>query len=247
MPNFFKGVGEFLLGKEPEIKQQQIEDRIKTDVSRPLSQFLSSKIGQGLPAYGKPLSTELEGESKFKDFLNIDPGEFFDKEIAQPSTQRFMEDMLPVIREGFAGELRGSGREGTETVAASKFARDLGIQGAEFKLALPAAQFEMASKMKAQRDTDARVEYAAWMKTLPELNPLIQQTLQFLGAPSGMDTVTALDPGSGGLINDFVRAVGGVCGAGGGGTDRTGSQGTQSAGNSASSSNFSQSRTDLGL
>lgn len=205
-------LSEFLFGSPAEVKTKTIEDPTKTAVSGPLSQYLSSRIGQGLPKYSEELTTPLDpgAVSSFKDFLALDAGEFFQEKVAAPATRRFKEDLLPVVREGFAGNLRGSGRIGTEFGLTEDLSVRLADMQGKFELELPKAQFELASARKAQLDHDVQVRYKAWLQTLPEFNPVINQAMQFLGVPSGFDTATFLDPGSEGSYADILKMAAGT-------------------------------------
>lgn len=207
MAGFFEDVGDFLFGTEPEIMTKEVRDPIKTAVSQPLSSFLSSKIGKGLPKYGGELYSEIDpqAESRYKEFMSLDAPTFFEEKVAQPAIRRFREDLLPDIKEGFAGSLRGSGRVGTELQAISKFSSDLAEKQGQFELSLPVQQLSMASKRKAQLDADFTKTYKEWYKSLPEMNPVLEQALGFLGSPTGVDVLTATDPGTEGSFIDLIK------------------------------------------
>lgn len=209
-------LGEFLFGKPPEIITKTMEDPIKTGVSRPLSSFLASNVGKGLPRYGGELSSKLdpEAESRYKEFISLDAPTFFEEKIASPATQRFQEDFLPVLRESFAGGLRGSGRVGSERQAINEFSQDLATQQGRFELELPASQFAMASTRKAQKDADLTRVYTDWYKSLPEMSPVLGQALQFLGMPTGLDILSATDPGTEGAFIDLLKISASALGGG---------------------------------
>lgn len=199
-------------GKKAEIKTKIIDDPLKKAIATPLSEFLSARVGQGLPKFEGDLTSTFpeEGLSRFNEFLGLDSQEFFKERIADPATRRFREDFLPVVREGFAGSLRGSGRFRTEEDAINRFSEGLaGIQ-ANLETTLPAAQFKMAGQLKAMRDRDLQVRYNAWLRELPEFNPVLQQSINFLNqsTSSGRDVLSALDPGKEGFLKDVIGMAG---------------------------------------
>ena len=218
MANFFTEVGEWIYGKPAETKAMTAEDPIKTGLSKPLSSYLQGQIGKGIPAYGGALSADLDPNAvnRFNEFLSLDSGEFFQEKVAAPATKRFKEDFFPVLQEGFAGNMRGSGRFRSEEDAISKFGQDLAGVEADLALKLPGAQFTMASQRKVQQDKDLLLERDAFFKSLPQFNPVIGQALQFLGVPSGFDTVFQTDPGQQGALKDLIAAVGGFFSGGSG-------------------------------
>lgn len=203
------GISDFLFGTDPQILTKTVEDPIKTAVSRPLSSFLSQRIGKGLPKFDGPLTADLDpqSQSRYQEFISLDAPTFFEEKVAGPATKRFKEDFLPELRESFAGGLRGSGRIGSELQAINKFSSDLAEAQGQFEIALPKEQFALASTRKAQYDADFAVAYNAWTRTLPEFNPVLEQSLKFLGVPSGFDTITALDPGKEGFISEAAKII----------------------------------------
>lgn len=219
-----KGV-EGLLGwgaEDPSVKTKELRDPLKTAVSSPLSSYLASEVGQGLPRYEGDLSADLDPEAlnRYNEFIGMDPEDWFKKSITDPTVSKFKEDFLPDLREGYAGALRGSGRFGAEEGAINKLGTDLGTMGAQMVPELYQKQFDMASQRKAQKDADYKLEYNDWMKSLPQMNPALQSALQFLQGPTGVDTLAWMDPGQQGYIMDIVGMVSDVLGAfmGGGGS-----------------------------
>ena len=186
------------MGGEPaSLKQTVIEDPYKIAVSSPLSQYLSSQIGKGLPRYTgqyqEPLSQEYE--STYKDFLALKPGEWYDKAVAEPTIKEFQENLLPEITEGFAGSLRGSGRYSAEEAGITELSQGLAQGRAQAEVTIPQAQAGMEFQRAEYLSQGKALEYADWYKSLPEMNPALEQSLKFLSGPSGRDVVTYMDPG----------------------------------------------------
>ena len=206
----FDPFGAFDIGREdPEFLTKTITDPAKTAVSSPLSSFLAGRVGQGLPRFPGQLSEPLSDilpESSYSEFLNLKPSEFFNTAIGDPETKRFKEELLPTIREGFAGSLRGSGRFREEEAGIGRFSEFLVGERARRLPELAKGQLDVASKIKAQRDADLRLEYEDWFKSLPENNPALAAALEFLRGPTGTDTAVALDPGREGILRELLAS-----------------------------------------
>jgi len=184
-------------GKKPSIETMIIEDPYKIAVSSPLSSYLSTQIGKGLPRYGEQTGKALYepiDTSAYSKFLSIEPGEWYTKAIQEPTLKAAREE-TPFIEEGWAGSLRGSGRfrdvedywsDVSETLAQGRYAAELQI---------PQAQFGMAQSYAQQRTQQMQLEYADWMKSLPEMNPNLSRALQFLAGPTGRDVIGYQQPG----------------------------------------------------
>ncbi len=237
MANFFT---DMFKGKEPSIMTKEVVDPLKKDVATPLSKFLSSQVGQGLPRFPGQLSAPLPegGERALSDFLALDAGEFFDKAVAEPETKRFKEEFLPVIREGFAGSLRGSGRFKAEEAGIGKFSEALAVQRLKAETTIPLQQFTLAAEYKRIQDIDFTREYNAWMRTLPQMNPALSQGLQFLqeSTSTGTTILSAMDPGEKGWFWDLLSIA--AVAVGGGSIDLTPEAGPVSMSDQNTSSNI---------
>ena len=73
-------------GKKAEFKTQVIEDPYKIKVTSPLSSYLSTQIGKGLPRYEGQLYEPME-TSAYSKFLSIEPGEWYTKAIQKPTLE----------------------------------------------------------------------------------------------------------------------------------------------------------------
>lgn len=162
-------------------------DPYKSKISEVLTPYLTSKIGEGLPSYtGKLYEDMNQGTvNNMNQFLATDPATWFNKAVAEPETARFKSELLPELREGYAGSLRGSGRYATEEGAMTDFETNLSQQRYGAMLDIPQKQFDMASAYKKLKDLDYQLEYQNWFTSLPENNPVLGQALQFLSADSG--------------------------------------------------------------
>jgi len=183
------------MAKSPGMKTMIIEDPYKIAVSSPLSEFLSRQVGKGLPSYtqttGKSLYEPLDPKavSSYQNFLSMSPSEWYQKGVEAP-TLKAMREQIPLIEEGWAGGLRGSGRfrdvedyigDTMETIAEGRYKAELEI---------PQAQFGMAQQYSQTVTQQKMLEYADWLQSLPEMNPALDKAIQFLAGPSGRDVIT---------------------------------------------------------
>ena len=219
----------WLFGEKASIKKEIIKDPLKEGVASPLSSYLSSQVGQGVPRYGKQILTDLPegGGASISSFLKLNPETFFNERIKGPALQTFKEDILPIVREDFAGSLSGSGRFRTEEEAGSRFVRGLAETRANLELQLPQAQYTLAAGLKEQADKEAQAQYTDWFKSLPQYNPVLGQAISFLSdsTNTGSTILSFLDPGTEGafkaILGILASAVGASTGGGGGATRGT--------------------------
>ena len=234
---------DFLMGKKSKgVQTKEVYDPLKTAVASPLSEWLAQQAGKGVPRYTGDFAPNpidayegqqfgQDAQNRYSEFMNLDAGSWFDKNIGQPETERFKEDLLPTIREGYAGSLRGSGRFSAEEAGINRFAKDLSQKRGEALLSINQAQFGMAAerfklesgeKYKSflssatrweQMDKSYQREYRDWTKSLPEYNPALQASLGFLSGPTGRDLLTWLDPGEEGMLKYIIKAAGNAAGA----------------------------------
>ena len=197
-------------GRKPSIMTKTIVDPHKKAVSTPMSQYLASEIGKGLPKYEGDLSYKFSPEESrsYSDFLALDAGEWFDKAVGDPATKHFKEEMLPEITEGYAGALRGSGRYRAEEAGIGKFSEALAVQRYKAEREIPAQQFAMSLEYAKRQDIGFAREYNDWLKSLPQMNPALTQAMQYLQDTTGTGTtvLTALDKGQKGGWTDLLKA-----------------------------------------
>lgn len=174
-----------------------------------LSGFYGGNIGRGLRAWEGDWTTPISGGEewgigKYKEAVEgMDPGQVEDwymKYIA-PQEERYMrEKILPGIREAGVpgGTLRGTGTEGRVSGAWERFGESqLGRIGetimgerAAGRAALPGYMGAAAlPRLIEQQDLDRQI--AEFVRTTPELNPIIDQAMKLLG----MQTQAAYFPG----------------------------------------------------
>ena len=219
----------YLAGKGSKKQEQQAYDPVGTKtiydpaqqaVANPLSAYLASEVGKGLPRYSGEIAPEIDPNltNRYNEFLGADANTWFDKYVGGPSTKAFMEDSLPVIREGYAGSLRGSGRFMSEEQSLNKFSNDLAGLRYTANMELPKAQMAMAKDYYNMRDVKIQREYADWFQSLPENNPILQRAIEFLGKATGMNTLSYLNPGqesaSTGLLNAGTTAISALASSG---------------------------------
>lgn len=171
----------------------KVEDKIKTNVSNPLSQYLTGQIGKGLPGYtastGKSLSYEDPNATNiYNKFLSINPDEWYTNAVVNP-TMEDMKEQTDLISEGYAGSLRGSGRFRDVEDFTQDTAKTLAEGRYRAELEIPQAQMSMAQTYKSMKDADIAKEYSDWYTSLPQNNPAIAQSLEFLKGTTGVDFV----------------------------------------------------------
>jgi len=200
-------LSEALGGKKGRVEEYTVADPIKEAVAAPLSNYLSSQTGKGLPKFEDAPSIDPNATNRYNEFLSLNANDYFDKYVDQPQTKSFRENLLPTITEGYAGNLRGSGRFRTEEDAISKFEQDLSGLRYTANKELPQQQLEMASKYYDMQFKQYEANYQNWWKSLPENNPVVQQALAFLSIdnPSGKQTKVLETAPKEGIGKDIVK------------------------------------------
>jgi len=194
--DFVKKAEKSAFGKEPGMDVKIVTDPYKTKVSSPLSNFLAGQIGKGIGEY----ETDPNYTNRYNEFMAMNPGEYFDKNIAAPEIKRYKENLLPVIREGFAGNLRGSGRFAAEEAGINQFSENLARMGADFIPSFAKQQIDVGQTEFARR-------YTNWYNSLSETNPALSTAIQFLNSDSGYNVLSALNPGTQGWFGDLLKAA----------------------------------------
>lgn len=208
--------GDLFGGKDPKTETKVMWDPLKKSVSTPMSSFLASNVGKGLPRYEGQMYEPLDKDTmnRYSEFMGLDAGSWFDKAVGDPETKRFKEELLPEITEGFAGNLRGSGRYRAEEAGISKFSESLAQTRAQAIPGIAGAQWKMGSERAAYEDVKYQREYTDWLKSLPEFNPVLDKAMAFLAGPTGRDVYTITDPGSKGVLGDIFSMIGDIGGSG---------------------------------
>lgn len=198
-------------GSKAGIVTKEVVDPAKQAVASPLSSFLASRVGTGLPRYPGALAPEFGAQetARYNEFLGLSAQDLFDKYVAEPQTTRFREDFLPILQEGYAGSLRGSGRFRSEEENINRFSQDLAGLRYQAAREIPAQQFDMATRMYAIKDIKFQREYEDWWRSLAENNPVLEKAMQFLseGTSSGTTILSGLDPGQKGWFGDIISAL----------------------------------------
>lgn len=195
------GLFDSIFGKkrDPNIVTKEVVDHAKAPVGNALSAYLKGQIGKGVDPYTGPLAPDIDPElnNRYSEFIGLNSRDFFDKNVRGPATRRYTEDVLPVLREGYAGSLRGSGRFRSEEDSLNRFSSDLAGLEADVALQLPESQFRVATNFFAMRDLGIQRGIEKYIRELPQNNPALQQALGFLsqGTSSGTTILSGLDPG----------------------------------------------------
>ena len=203
---------DLFFGTESEMKTQTVEDPYKIAVTSPLSAYLASQVGKGLPRYGEATGKTMyepldpQAYKGYQDFLALSPGEWYTKGVQDP-TLKAMREQIPLIEEGWAGSLRGSGRYRDVEDYMADTAETLAQGRYQAELQIPQAQFGMAQSYSEQIGKQKALEYMDWMKSLPEMNPNLEKAIAFLGGPSGRDVLAYGQPGQEGILGDIVKML----------------------------------------
>ena len=159
-------------------------DPAKKRISDLMSEYLATRVGQPGPQYPGSVTTELDpmAKSRYADFMGMDAGEWFNKNVTAPTMRDFSTKVLPEINESWAGMQSGSGRGWDQTQAASEMSYQLGVAGGKAIPAIQESQVGSGFKMAALNQDNAAREYDTWLKEQPEYSPVLQQALTYLGA-----------------------------------------------------------------
>jgi hypothetical protein len=213
LPAIASGIGSYFGSKSkskdsssPSFLTQDIYDPVQQQVANPLASYLASRIGKSAGSYPGTFPEIDEGTTnRYNEFLGLNANDLFTKNIYDPAVKSFREDLLPIIREGYAGSLRGSGRFSSEEGAANKFSQDLAGLRYKANIEIPEAQFRAASQYYTIKQTQFENQYKAWADSLPENNPALKAALEFLRGSSGQATLSAVNPGQADSKADLVQ------------------------------------------
>lgn len=205
MANFFSS----LFGTDPKIMTQASVDPTKTAVANPLSSYLSSQVGQGLPSYGGELVAPLPngGGNSVSPFLNLTSDQLI-KQTNSAAENEFKQSFAANTLEQNAGALSGSGANASINNSETNLELGLASQDTAIQESLPQAQLQVAQGISANQTAQDQAEYQNWWQSLAQNNPAIGQALQFLSnsTSSGTTVLSALDPGSSSSLIDLIEA-----------------------------------------
>lgn len=196
-------------GKKAKVITTTIADEAKKSIASPLSSYLSSEIGKGLPSYTGKLYDTYEAPSNVSDFLSMNTNEFFSKYVEDPTMKNWEKNILPTITEQYAGNLSSSGRYSAQSASASDISASLASQRASLAQSLPQAQYTLSAGIKAMNDADYKLDYQNWYSSLPETNPVLQSALSFLSESTNTGTtiLSGLQQGQAGILGDLIKAA----------------------------------------
>lgn len=177
-------------------RTETVVDPLKKAVASPYSSYLSSQIGKGVPRWEGEEFPDFEYDDKYKSsyegFMSMDPASFFEKNITQPTMKRWGEEVAPIISEGWAGSLRGSGRYKDLEDSSMAVSERLTETAAQYIPNMYSQQLSMGGKQAAAyyaADTARfNFEYQDWLKSLPQYNPVLGQAAQFLSKNTSTGT-----------------------------------------------------------
>lgn len=183
---------EFFRGRLP--TWERTMDPYKETVASPMSKYLAESIGKGLPRYTGEFPKLGPGyESRYSEFIGMEPEKWFQEKVTEPTMKEWRKEAVPLIEEGWAGSLRGSGRFRDVEESAYKMGETLGRLGGEAIPSIYTQQLAAGIQRIAPDIERYKAEYADWIKSLPEMNPTLQKALDFLGIDFS-DII--VDPGS---------------------------------------------------
>lgn len=170
----------------------------KNAVASPLSAFLAANVGKGIGEY----PTDPNYTNRYNEYLSMNPSQYFQEKIASPATKRYKEDFLPLVQEGYAGSLRGSGRFGAEEAGINRFSEDLSMMEAEFVPSFAKSQIEVGQ-------TEFKRQYDNWFNGLAVNNPILGQAINFLNSGrNNVESSSYIAGESGGGIYDQLGVMG---------------------------------------
>lgn len=166
---------------------------LKTSVATPLSSFLTGQVGQGIGQ----LPTDPNYTNRYNEFLSVNPEQYFKTNISDPAYAQFTKYAKPLIDEGYAGSLRGSGHYGAQEAGYVGLGEQLGNTAAQF---IP--QFAQ-SQLQAGQSEFSR-QYQNWFNSLPQTNPALAQAINFINAGKEASTASGNYPAQ----NSFLSQLG---------------------------------------
>lgn len=212
MANFFSSL---FGGSSPSIQTQTVTDPSKTAVANPLSSYLSSQVGQGLPSYTEQLVAPLpnQGGNAVAPFLNLTADQLVSQNN-NAATSAFKNTYSDILEQS-AGGLSSSSRAYNDNTAVTNLELGLNQQDTTIEEQLPAEQLSLSQGLAANQTQQDQAAYQNWYTSLAQNNPAIAQALQFLGnnTSSGSTVLSATDPGTNGILGSLIGAAGTVAGA----------------------------------
>jgi len=203
---FFKS----LFGEKPKIETQSVIDKLKQDVATPLASYLKDQIGQGIPLYTENIVAPYSSEAKssITKYLSQDPNSYYDTNVVNPSIEYFKNNQLPLIREDFAGGLSSSGRFNKEGSALGELTYNLAKGKTDYVASTTKNQSDLATALQAGESLPLLAQYQNWLSSQSQNNPALQMALSFLNdsTSSGTNILSALNPGTNGLMQELIIA-----------------------------------------
>jgi len=189
-------------------KTLTLHDPIKENLATPLSKYLQSQVGQGLPSYGGELVSPLpqDGGASVSKFLSMTPDQY-----NAPFINSFRNRFAADIAEPYAGRLSGSGAGSQANAAETNL--QLGL--AEMDMGLPEKQLQVAQQVANQQTAIDQADYQNWYTSLAQNNPALGYAMQFLSknTDDGVTVLSNLMPTVSGLGGAAVGAAGDIAGA----------------------------------
>lgn len=205
MANFFSSLFD---GTQPSIMTQPTVDPLKTSVANPLSSYLSTQVGQGLPSYQGQMVAPLPngGGASVAPFLNMSANDLI-SQTNKTATDQFKSTYSDILEQS-AGGLSSSSRAYNDNTAVTQLQLGLASQDTAIQESLPAAQTQVAQTIANQQTQIDQANYQNWWTSLAQNNPALGQAMQFLSnqTSSGTTVLSALDPGEQSILPSLIGA-----------------------------------------
>jgi len=170
----------------------------KNAVATPLSKFLSNNVGKGVGEF----PTDPNYTNRYNEFMAQNPMEYFKTNVSDPAYAQFTKYAKPVIDEGYAGALRGSGRYGAQEAGYVGLGESLGNTAATFIPSFSQAQLSAGQ-------TEFSRQYQNWYQGLAENNPVLSQAINFINSGrNNTESYGAVYPEQGAGLFDMLGSQG---------------------------------------
>lgn len=187
---------------------KSVVDTSKQNVANPLSAYLTSQVGQGLPSYSGQMVAPLPqgGGASVSPFLSLTSDQLISQNN-QAATNQFKSTYSDILEQS-AGGLSSSSRAYNDNSAVTQLSLGLASQDTAIEQSLPAEQLQVAQGVANQQTAIDQAAYQNWWTSLAQNNPALSQAMQFLNSntSSGTTVLSALDPGSSSSLIDLIEA-----------------------------------------
>jgi len=200
-------LGGALLGSKskssrPKIKTESSLTPEQQALAYEIYKYLQPHIGEGAEPYtgefvAQPSPAEELGLRRLSEYLQeqwtpAKREELFQEIYAKPTIREVQEEILPLVREAYAGAgtYWGSPRARAEERVLSTLAAELARRRGEFELLareMPLRQAQAAMQLgslpRLLQQLELEKRYQEFIRTRPEVSPYLQAALAYIGTP----------------------------------------------------------------